>query len=254
MTEASNSGAAATAVTSVSFETLRSRCSAAWAIYVNHPFFGAIAAGTFDEDSLRFWLSQDLLYVAAHQRVRERLARRVLAESRLSSLHERVAAPEWASEAAEGELAIEAALLESLGGERPTDDFGLRPARDAFINHITRVSWEGSICEMTAALLPCEAGFSEAHAPFDAAAPGLPEFSKRWIEYFQEAGTLEVTLELLERSAELPEFPGIETIVETFRRSLEHQIDVLDAAWRAEDPWPTEKPEATRLGSKPRRA
>ncbi|MGC2176241.1 MAG: hypothetical protein WA614_12375 [Acidimicrobiales bacterium] len=230
-------------------ETLKHRCSVQWQVYVTHPLFKDIGLGTFKPESMKFWLTQDLLYVAVYKRVREGLVDRVLAEPRLAPLHEKVAAPEWSSGSGEEEIDIEDALLELLGGESPKDDSGLGPARDAYINHIARIFWEGSICEVVAAILPCGAGFYEANAPFDPGRAGLPEFSRRWLEFFQTTPTLAVSTELLARSAELPGVPGLETLVRVFRRSLEHQIDVLDAAWRADDPWPSEKHEAERFGS-----
>jgi thiaminase (transcriptional activator TenA) len=230
-------------------EMLKSNCAEAWEMYVTHPLFEEIGTGNFNAESMCFWLVQDLLYVAMHQRVRERLAARVLAEPRLASLHERISAPEWSQEAAAEEIALEADLLRSLGGDPPTNEFGLKPAREGFINYVARISFEGSIAEMVASLLPCEAGFSEAHAGFDENAPGLPEFSRRWLEFFRQPGTLDVTTELFAESSQLPEAPSDEVLIEVFRRSLEHQIDVLDAAWRAEDDWPSEQTMDRRLAS-----
>lgn len=240
--------------TVATLEALKDRCSAQWRLYVTHPLFREIGLGTFKPESMKFWLTQDLLYVVTQKRVREGLVDRVLAEPRLASLHEKVAAPEWSSGAPEEEIEIESALLALLGGESPKDDSGLGPARDAYINHIVRTFWEGSICEVVAAVLPCDAGFPEANAPFDPELATLPEFSRRWLELFQKSPTAAVSAELFARSAELPGAPGFERLLEVFRRSLEHQIDVLDAAWRASDPWPSEKPEAVRLGTEGRGA
>jgi thiaminase/transcriptional activator TenA len=50
------------------FARLREDCAAEWGAYVNHPFLGALAAGTLAADAFRSYLVQDYLYLVQYAR------------------------------------------------------------------------------------------------------------------------------------------------------------------------------------------
>lgn len=225
---------------------VRAFADEAWARFVDHAFFAAIGDGSLSLEQLRFWLEQDLPYLADYESVRTKIAARVNEDPAYRDLAEHVAWDEWVDQAGEGEVAFEYELLALVGAGRPViGRFEARPSREAYMNHIVRVGHEGTIGEMIAALLPCDWGFTETGGRLETKAESNlhPAFAL-WIEYYtspaQRANT-ETSISVLDRAGTLADAAERDRIGWIFLRSVQHQIAVLDAAWRVADPWPEER-------------
>lgn len=225
---------------------LRGHVGRAWDLYIDHAFFGAIADGTLARERFTFWLEQDLPYVEEYSRARSVLAQRVAADSRFDDLAGAVSADEWNLYPGEQESAFELEMLKSIGWEpAPIGRFDARPAREAYINHVARAALEGCVGEVVCALLPCEWGFTEmGRRMSETRVADLSPVYARWIEYYTSPEQLRNTvlsLQLLERAAQVADEEERYQMKHIFHRSVQHQIAVLDAAWAAADPWPDER-------------
>lgn len=219
----------------------------AWQAYVEHPLFEAIGDGSVREGQLRFWLLQDIPYLADYVSARQAIAAGLAADPGLRELAERVRADGWADEPGENEeVDFEVELCELLGisdlVER--DPYAARPAREGYMNHIARTVAAGHLATMVAAILPCEWGFTEmgerlATRPMS----GLPALNRRWIEYYasdEQRARTAVSLDLADALWTRASSEDRLGMRRAFERSVQHQLAVLDAAWREYDPWPAE--------------
>jgi thiaminase/transcriptional activator TenA len=228
-------------------DEVRASAADAWRIYVEHPFFAAIADGSITFEQLRFWLEQDLPYLADYEFVRERIVARVQADRAFAALAPSIATPDWVDVAGKAEVGFEQELLEMIGaGQQVIRRFDARPAREGYMNHIVRAGYEGTLGEMVAALLPCEWGFTEMAARLEIdRVDDLHPALDRWIAYYtsdEQRQNTDASVALLERVGELAAVEERERIKKTFLLSVRHQIAVLDAAWKTLDPWPEEQP------------
>jgi thiaminase/transcriptional activator TenA len=227
-------------------ETLLADVGDAWRAYVEHPFFRAIGDGTVREGQLRFWLLQDIPYLDGYVAARQAIMAGLAADPALAALDARARGAGWADDEGENEeVDFELELCRALGieDEAERDRFAARPAREGYMNHIARTVAEGPLSAVVVAILPCEWGFHAMGRRLAAAAAPAAPLSERWIAYYasdeqalRTAVSLELTDALWARAGE-----DERTLMRrTFARSVEHQLAVLDAAWRERDPWPSE--------------
>jgi thiaminase (transcriptional activator TenA) len=216
-----------------------------WELYLGHPFFADLADGTLSHEQLRFWLEQDLPYVAEYARARAVLAMQVRADYRFGDLVAGLEGGEWESYAGELEIGFELGMLKRLSVEVGAPSrFDARPAREGYMNHVARAALEGDIGEIVCALLPCEWGFTQMGAQLGATrAPELDDLYESWIDYYtspEQLSNTELSLAILERAAEVATDEQRDVMRIVFRRSVQHQLAVLDAAHAMSDPWPDE--------------
>jgi thiaminase/transcriptional activator TenA len=214
----------------------------AWNRYVEHPFFEAAAAATLPLEKFRFWLIQDLPYVVEYGRFRTRYAEQVAEDPRYSDIMTAERKVIWPG-ADEGEFLIE--TLKRLGVAEPNPDrFAARPAREGFMNHIARAVYEGDPAEGIAAIIPCDWGFTVWTGRLAASKSGdVHPVIADWVDKYatdDHAANTGVSRALLDRGGELADDRQRERIKLVFLRSLQHQIEVVDAAWSEYDPWPEE--------------
>ena len=137
------------------------------------------------------------------------------------------------------EAAFEGSLLDEMGTPWTFDRWAAGPAREGYMNHLTRVALEGTPGELAAALLPCAAGFTGAMAePVDTR--GHHPLYARWLAYYErpeQAVFSDGLVGVFDRAMAGASDAGIEHARMIFVRSLQHQIAVFDAAWNLADPW-----------------
>ena len=200
-----------------------------WQDYLHHPWMDAIHAGTLTLDQFRFFLTQDMPYQT------DFLQALLLGASR----SDRPADWLWVRDMIAAEADFEESLLAELGSTSSRDRWTAGPAREGYMNHLVRVALEGSPANIAAALLPCAAGFTGAMAePADVS--GHHPLYQRWLRYYErpEQGAVSTRLVDLFESAIAGAPPEeVEHARMIFVRSLNHQIDVFDAAWRVSDDW-----------------
>jgi thiaminase/transcriptional activator TenA len=227
-------------------DKLVARTGRGWERYQRHPFFDALADGSLTRDQFRFWLEQDIPYVAEYGRAREVLAHKVAADPAFAELNAVVEAGSWVDYAGELEISFEFEMLRRIGVEpERLGRFDALPAREGYLNHVARTALEGSLGELVCALLPCEWGFSEmAERLTGNRVPDLDPVYSDWIDYYtaaEQVANTELSLRILERAAEITTPEEREQMALVFQRSVSHQIAVLDAAWLTADPWPEER-------------
>lgn len=208
-----------------------------WEAYVHHPWMSGIYDGTLTVDQFKFFLVHDMPYQV------DFLEALLLAATRSEEpetwLRIRAAIVE--------EAQFEEALLTDLMADWTYDRWSAGPAREGYMNHLSRVALEGTPGEIAAALLPCSAGWSEATASPVAGPAGHASIA-RWIAFYETfdagRGATQDLLKVLDREIARSGAGHRNAAQEIFMRSVHHQIAVLDAAWRLSDDWPTHKPSA----------
>lgn len=200
-----------------------------WDAYLHHPWMNAVHDGTLDRDQFTFFLVQDMPYQ------RDFLNALLLAATRSKEPERLLDMRSFIAE----EVDFESALLADLGAEWTFDRWAAGPAREGYMNHLTRVAHEGSLGDVCASLLPCAAGFSGAMAE-PSPKQGLDPLYTRWLEFYERPEQFEFTTMLVDTfedgmSNATPEELHQSRMI--FTRSLQHQLAVLDAAHRVNDGW-----------------
>jgi thiaminase len=98
---------------------------------------------------------------------------------------------------------------------------------------------EGTPGQVCAALLPCAAGFTGAMAE-PSPKSSHPVIYQKWLEFYERPEQFSFSSALVRTfENEMAEAPATEIAhcKMIFTRSVQHQISVLDAAWRTEDRW-----------------
>lgn len=213
------------------FDDFVSGAGPLWQAYLHHPWMDAIHDGSLTREQFGFFLAQDMPYQ------RDFLNALVLGAGKAADPDLLLTMRGFIAD----EAAFEEQLLEELHVPWTYDRWAAGPAREGYMNHLIRVAHEEDISTICAALLPCAAGFTGAMAE-PAPKSGLDPLYVRWLEYYErpeqfafssqlvgtfEAGLQEATPERISHARMI------------FTRSVQHQIDVLDAAWKTEDPWRT---------------
>ncbi len=205
------------------------RAGPLWARYVHHPWFEAIHRGDLPMDRFTFFIVHDMPYQ------RDFLNALVLAASRSEAPAIWLKLRDFILK----EVDFEESILDDIGAEWTFDRWAAGPAREGYMNHISRVALEGNTTYIGAALLPCAAGFTGAMAaPADKS--HHPEIYRRWLEYYEkpEQGEFSTDLvRLFEEGATLLGEQELAVAQMVFVRSLQHQIAVFDAAWETKDEW-----------------
>jgi len=201
-----------------------------WDGYLNHRWMKGVHDGSLKMDQFVFFLVQDMPYQT------DFLNTLVLGASRSDEPESWLRMREFIVE----EAAFEAELLDDLGAEWTFDRWAAGPAREGYMNHLARVGLEGTPAQIAAALLPCAAGFTGAMETPTEDTSGLDPAYQRWLAYYErpeQPEFSEVLVGVFERAVAGATEAELETARMIFVRSLQHQIDVFDAAWDVSDPW-----------------
>jgi thiaminase len=211
------------------FEAFIASVPGLWEAYLHHPWMRAIHDGSLRRDQFAFFLVQDMPYQ------RDFLNALVLGAGRSDEpdgwLHMR--------DLIVAEAAFEAQLLDDMGVPWTYDRWAAGPAREGYMNHLTRVALEGSPARIAAALLPCAAGFTGAMATPTDAHSHDPLF-QRWLAFYEDprqAALSDALVGVFERAIEGAIPADVEHARLIFVRSLQHQLAVFDAAMAVSDPW-----------------
>ena len=224
--------------TSELLDACKAATGATWERYENHPWFTALERGTLPLAQFVKFQAEDAPFIPfLHQSVA--LA---LAKAPTGSSWSRAAATLLSDVFVAKELANKRSILEGLGvKEVRFDRWALSPRREAYVNHIMRVAFEGSAAEVAAALLPCTFFTQIVGKRFESVdIKGPPEF-KRWAQIYadkQMYNMLWSHVELMEYGVQ--QNPGLrDELIRIFVRSAQHQVMVFDDALEAGPPWPS---------------
>lgn len=211
------------------FEDFVNGAGPLWQDYLHHPWMDAIHDGSLRRDQFTFFLAQDMPYQ------RDFLNALVLAASKAGDPEKLLTMRGFIA----AEAAFEEELLDSLQAPWTYDRWAAGPAREGYMNHLIRVAHEEDVATICAALLPCAAGFTGAMAE-PAPKAGLDPIYVRWLEYYERPDQFAFSSTLVETFEGGLADAGAGRVQHArmiFTRSVQHQIDVLDAAWRVADPW-----------------
>ncbi len=200
-----------------------------WDGYIHHPFMGGVHDGTLSRDQFAFFLVNDMPYQRDFLNALLLAATREVEPDSLLRMRSFI----------EDEVEFEIGLLAELGADWTFDRWAAGPAREGYMNHLTRVAHEGSLGEVCASLLPCAAGFTGAMAE-PAPKEGLPPIYQRWLEFYERPEQFEFSSELVgtfESAMSSASSDEVERARMIFTRSVQHQLAVLDAAFRVADNW-----------------
>lgn len=208
-----------------------------WDAYIHHPWIEAMLQGNLGEDRLRFFLLQDLPYLADYERIYHTIFAGLTLEQHRSFR------PFIKIIADFDEGRAETDILQKLGcNEFPHDHWSALPAREGYKNHLVRLSYERGPLQTLVGMLPCSVGFTEIGARFVGLdISGFHPAAQMWIELYRrpfQAEHVDALLDgLLPEVAKLDE-ASLQEMERIFLRSTQHQINVFDAAWRMKDEWP----------------
>lgn len=212
------------------FESFIAAAPALWEGYLEHPWMRGVHDGSLRMDQFIFFLVQDMPYQT------DFLNTLVLGASRSDEPDSWLRMREFIV----AEAAFEAQLLDDLGAEWTFDRWAAGPAREGYMNHLTRVGLEGTPGDIAAALLPCAAGFTGAMETPTEDVSGLDPAYQRWLAYYERPEQAEFSgllVGVFERAIAGASAAALEHARMIFVRSLQHQVDVFDAAWNVSDPW-----------------
>lgn len=211
------------------FGTFIDSITGSWNKYLQHPWMVAIHDGSLRRDQFSFFLAQDMPYQ------RDFLNALTIAATK-SDTPDAVLQMRGFIKA---EALFEEQLLNELGIAWTYDRWAAGPSREAYMNHLVRVAHEEAVPTICAALLPCAAGFTGAMAD-PVPKEGLDPLFVRWLEFYErpeQREFSELLVDIFESGIAGSTGDQVEHARMIFTRSIQHQIAVLDAAWRASDPW-----------------
>jgi thiaminase/transcriptional activator TenA len=214
------------------FAQQRQRHDRLWRACAAHPFVRGIATSTLDPAKFRFYLAQDDHFLVDYSRL---LA---LAIAKAPT----VGVMGWFSRVLDtivnGEMALHRQFAARFGVSM--DDLLAVPVEAptrAYIDHLLRVGWSGTLGEIVAAMLPCHYGYHELARGLRGApgaltgAPYAP-----WIEAYASGAYAEGAEWLLRYGDELALEAGAAErarMAEAYAVSLYHEHSFWEMAWRS---------------------
>ena len=218
-------------------ERLKAHAGDSWPAYVRHPWLEGIHKGDLSLDRFKFFLVQDLPYLADFSRVY------FMAFAKLSPRNLRHFRPFLKLIADYDEGNVEEEWLAGIGcNEFSSDRWAALKAREGYMNHLIRTAHEGDAFEIFTATLPCCVGFAEIGDRLkEEDLSGHHAVYQKWINHYRrpfQREQVNALVEALETCTADLDKDQLQQLERIFLRSVQHQIHVFDAAWRMSDPWP----------------
>ncbi|MBD3173193.1 thiaminase II [Candidatus Bathyarchaeota archaeon] len=131
-------------------EVLKKENTKTWMAILNHPFIQELGEASLPMDKFVYYIKQDYKYLIEFSRCLG------LAAAKSRDIH---VMRKWA-QMMEGCLRYETEMIEKVSESLgiPVEELGntrVAPSNMAYVNHLLRVAYEGSVAENVAALLPC---------------------------------------------------------------------------------------------------
>ena len=201
-----------------------------------HPFLAGVTDGTLAEDSFRFYVLQDAIYLREYARALSLAGVRSSDESALVMFNEHSA----------GAITVERSLheefLKDLGVTREeAEATEASPTTLAYTSFLLRTATLGDYPEVLGAVLPCYWIYSEVgKALLEKGSPN-PRYQK-WIDTYggEEFGALvEAVLDLIDRVCKDLNPAQKANVTRAFFTTSRYEWMFWDTAWRLEG-WPVE--------------
>lgn len=214
-----------------------------WAAYRNHPWIEAMAAGTLPVEKFISFQVNDAPYLVDLHRSLALGVAKAPPGSSWSKAATTVLDDVWVL----NEVQAKQDLLAELGYTETLriDPGTYSPAREAYANHLVRTALEGDIGDIASALLPC-AMFTKVIGERFAGVviPGPPAYQK-WADIYVQRAVhrmAEAHASMMEACARRTDQAGRDRMMLLYLRSVQHQVDVFDSAWRLDVAWPGSAP------------
>jgi thiaminase/transcriptional activator TenA len=141
------------AVTTISCESLRSHCLAAWEAFPEHPFLHELVSATLPHEKFRFYIEQNLLYLPEYGRCI------AIAASKATDLRQMRAFAESLVHLVGTEIDQNRKLRDAVVelGAAPTPGGGdqMAPATVAYTSYLVATAYRYGPLETLVALMPC---------------------------------------------------------------------------------------------------
>ena len=209
----------------------------AWSAYASHAWLEALFNDTLLVDQFLYFHRYGVVYSADMHRalalgVAKAPAGSDWAKAAIRILHETFIANKRDSKVN---------MLRSLGLKDTVtlDREDSIPSRDAYGAHLLRIAWERDLPEVAAALLPC-AMFTSLIGERFANRTVVNRVYDEWIHHYVNDRDMEMTrqhIAVMEAAAADGAEETRKRMKAVFRRSVEYQVRVFDAAWLCSDEW-----------------
>ena len=178
---------------------LRAQCDGVWAGLHAHPFLRELARGTLSLEKFRFFIEQDLMYLAPFARCMALGAAKSRSEAEL----------EFFTRQADGIIRLEIPsnrrLLEqviSLGAQDRGGSLAMAPANVAYTSFLLATAAGGGPLEITAAILPCSWSYIEIARALKGELAEHPVYSD-WVGFYLADEEAELVLNMRETFDEM---------------------------------------------------
>lgn len=220
-------------------EECRERTAAVWQAYSGHPWIEALADGTLRPDQFAFFQIDDGSHVAEFNRA---LALGI-AKAPVGHPWAKAAAHVLDDLSTADELDEKRSLVEALGFAPDVGQsrWSCSPAREGYINHLLRIGLGGTFSQIAASLYPCSLFTEVIGTRFRGLPIPGPEAYRRWTDMYTRRTRTEMCAAhamVMEQAAASGTETDREDLFRLYKRSLEHQVRVFDAAWRLDGLWP----------------
>ncbi|MGP4110780.1 TenA family protein [Streptomyces sp. 4N509B] len=220
-------------------EECRRNAAAVWDAYRHHPWIEAMAAGELPVEKFVSFQVNDAPYIVDLHRSLAIGVSKAPAGSAWTKAATTVLDDVWVL----NEIEEKQKLLAELGVDTPLriDAGAYIPAREAYANHLVRTALEGTIGDIASALLPC-AMFTEVIGErFRNVRINGPLAYQKWADIYVHRAVHKMASmhsQMMESEAARTDDAGRARMKLLYLRSVQHQVDVFDAAWNLDTRWP----------------
>ncbi|NQX26266.1 hypothetical protein HQQ81_02740 [Microbacteriaceae bacterium VKM Ac-2854] len=210
-----------------------------WEAYRHHPWIEAMADGTLTVEQFVSFQVNDAPYISDLHRCLALGVAKAPTGSEWSKAATTVLDDVWVL----GEIDTKQDLLRQLGYTQPLEigPGAYIPAREAYANHLVRTALEGGIGDIASALLPCAMFTQVIGNRFrEVEVPGPAAF-RQWADIYVLRAVhrmAQVHAAMMEAEAARTDGAGRRRMQLLYLRSIQHQIDVFDAAYSLDHAWP----------------
>lgn len=211
----------------------------AWDTYRHHPWIEAMAAGQLPVEKFIAFQVNDAPYIVDLHRTLALGMAKAPAGSSWTKAAATVIDDVWVL----NEIEAKKELLRELGvsDELEITPSAYIPAREAYANHLVRTALEGNIGDIASALLPCAMFTQVIGGRFAQVKIPGPAAYQHWADIYAQRAVhrmAEVHAAMMEAEAARTDLAGRDRMKLLYLRSVQHQVDVFDAAWHMRVIWP----------------
>ena len=212
------------------------KCAEIWDTEHNHPLVKGIGDGSLELDKFRYYMQQDYIYLIDFCRVI------ALAAAKTPDVEDMGWFAKLLDETLNTEMALHVSFCEDFGiSEAELLATQPSPTTQGYTRFLLQVAYEGSIGEISSAILPCMWGYSEiGQMLYDRGLPEDAPLYARWIEMYNSEEFADLAARLrgfLDRIAEECGNDELGRMQDAFVTGSRYEYMFWDAAWRMEE-WP----------------